>query len=296
MKSKLFVGSTALNAYHQEQSKKACKEVNEMMKHPISFMQAKAQTDQIKEGMRRSAKTAKIMKISNYKRLIQVLPYMEQAFEIKRSQWKELVSEEILDQIFIENKDQNPAFLSGQGNSSQKAKEQIVTISRFELFHKYQNLELFIVMVLMWGYPTKGRGKNIENLLKEPNITDLKNALSKFETKESITISEIKEMLKIGSLGLSTLSKFLYFMRLKIGSNWTLILDQRVISVLNSGKYSDPGIEQFEPLRYDNALLHYDDYLIFINALAKDLQAEPDQVEMFLFEYGRNLKGMVPMN
>lgn len=296
MKNKLSEGSTALNAYHQEQSKKACKAVNEMKKRPISLEQIKAQTDRIKEGMRRSAKTAKTMKISNYKRLIQVLPYMEQAFEVKRSQWKELVSEEILDQIFGENMDQNPVFLSDQGNSSLKAKEQIITISRFELFHKYQNLELFIVKVLMWGYPTKGRGKNIENLLNSSNLFKLMNALAMFNTKESITISEIKEMLKIGGLGLSTLSKFLYFMSLRIGSFRALILDLRVISALNAGKYSDPGIEKFEPLRYDNALSHYDDYLIFINSLAKDLQAEPDQVEMFLFEYGRNLKGMVPMN
>jgi hypothetical protein len=269
-----------------------------MIKHPISLEQAKAQTEWLKEGMRRSGRPAKTMKIANYKRLIQVLPFMEQAFEVKRSQWKELVSEEILDQIFGENKDQNPVFLSDQGNSSLKPKEQIVTISRFELFHKHQNLELFIVKVLMWGYPTKGRGKNIENLLNSSNLNKLVNALVLFNTKESITISEIKEMLKlkIGGLGLSTLSKFLYFMRLRIGSYVALILDLRVISALNSGKYSDPGIEKFEPLRYDNALAHYEDYLIFINELAKNLEAEPDHVEMFLFEYGRNLKGMVPMN
>jgi hypothetical protein len=294
MKNKLSEGSTALNAYHQERSKEACKEVNEMMNHPISIEQAKAQTEWLKEGMRRSGRPAKTMKIANYKRLIQVLPFMEQAFEVKRSQWEKLVSKEILDQIFGENDDLTQQPIPNRT----KTKDQTAMISRFELFHKYQNLELFIVKVLMWGYPTKGRGKNIDNLLNSSNLIKLVNALAMFNTKESITISEIKELLKlkIGGLGLSTLSKFLYFMRLRIGSYVALILDLRVISALNSGKYSDPGIEKFEPLRYDNALAHYEDYLIFINELAKNLEAEPDHVEMFLFEYGRNLKGMVPMN
>ena len=62
MKNKLSEGSTALNAYHQERSKAACKEVNEMIKHPISFEQAKAQTERIKEGMRRPGRPALTMK------------------------------------------------------------------------------------------------------------------------------------------------------------------------------------------------------------------------------------------
>ena len=108
MKNKLSEGSTALNGYHQERSKEACKEVNEMMKHPLSLEQAKAQTDRIKEGIRRSGRSAKTMKIANYKRLIQVLPFMEQAFEVKRSQWTNLVSEEILNQIFGESQIPEP--------------------------------------------------------------------------------------------------------------------------------------------------------------------------------------------
>lgn len=298
MKNKLSEGSTVLNAYHQERSREACKEVKEMMKHPFSLKQAKAQTERIKEGMRRSGRPAKTMKISNYKRLIQVIPYMEQAFEVKRSQWTNLVSEDILNQIFGGNVEPNRVSMTDPKNPSTKLIDQTVMISRFELFHKYQNLELFIVKVLMWGYPTKGRGKNIKNLLKESNLTLLKNAFKKFETEESITISDIGELLKlkIEGLGLSTLTKFLYFLRLRIGAYRALILDLRVISALNSGKYSDPGIEKFKPLKYENALSHYNDYLIFINELAKDLQAEPDQVEKFLFEYGRNLKGMVTMN
>jgi len=134
MKNKLSEGSTALNAYHQERSKAACKEVNEMIKHPISFEQAKAQTERIKEGMRRSGRPALAMKISNYKRLIQVLPFMEQAFEVKRSQWTNLVSEEILNQIFGKDAEQNTVVISDQKNPSTKSIDQTVMISRFDLY------------------------------------------------------------------------------------------------------------------------------------------------------------------
>ena len=296
MKNKLSEGSMVLNAYHQQRSKEACKEVKEMMKHPVSFEQAKAQTERIKEAMTRSGRPAKTMKISNYKRLIQVLPFMEQAFEVKRSHWEKLVSKDLLNLVFGERDNQQHHPDTYQPESLSNSKDQTVIISRFELFHRYQNIELFILKVLMWGYPTKGRGKNIENLLNETNFTKLTITLSKFDSKETITISEIEELLKIEGLGLSTLTKFLYFMRLSIDSYRTLILDLRVISALNSGKYGDPGIETFKSLGYSNALKYYIDYLAFSHQLAKELQAEPDQVEMFLFEYGRNLKGMVPMN
>ncbi|GEM_PF-2858086 len=284
-----------LNEYHKMRSKAAMKEVQEMMKHPVTLEQAKAQADRVKEGMRRSGRPMKTMRISNYKRLIQVLPFMEQAFDVKRSHWENLVSSDILDIIFVEDADQNQMTSSGSEKSHSKPNDATVTMSRFELFND-QAIDLLLIKVLMWGYPTKGRGKNIENILKNTNFTKLKEELTKYGKKGTIAIDEIRELLKMEGLGLSTLSKFLYFMRLKIDSYRTLILDQRVISALTSGKYSDIGIEEFQNLKYENAIDYYLKYLTFSHQIANQLQAEPDQVEMFFFEYGRNLKGMVPMN
>ena len=51
MKNKLSDGSTVMNGYHQERSREACREIKEMMKHPISLEQAKAQTERINEGI-----------------------------------------------------------------------------------------------------------------------------------------------------------------------------------------------------------------------------------------------------
>jgi len=166
----------------------------------------------------------------------------------------------------------------------------VINISRYDLFNSTGNIEEFFIKVLMWGYPTKGRGKNIDNLLKATNFDKLISILTTSFQEGTITIDEIKELLKIDGLGLSTLSKFLYFMRLKIDSLTTLILDQRVINALNSGKFSDPGIEKFALLKYENAIDYYYEYLSFSHELANQINAAVDQLEMFLFEFAANLK------
>ena len=227
------------------------------------------------------------MKISDYKILISVLPFMEQAFEIKRGNWEDLISNENLDKIFNLNDRVNPDV--------EQKKDHRILLSRFELFHD-QPIEIFLIKVLMWGYPSKGRGRNIENILHEPNFSKLIDLLSDLQEKGEITIRDIKEVLKTGGLGLSTLTKFLYFLRLKVESYRALIMDQRVISAINSNKFCDNGIEKFKKLRYDNAVDNYVEYLSFSHEIADQLHVKPDQVEMFLFEYGQNLKGMVPMN
>jgi len=285
-KHNLTEGSTALNAYHQERSREACKAVKEMQKHPFTLEEAKNQTARIYEGMARSGRKRKEMKITDYKILISVLPFMEQAFEIKRGNWEDLISEEYLEKIFNLNDIINPKAVQ---------KDQKILISRFELFHD-QQIEIFLIKVLMWGYPTKGRGKNIENILQELNFSKLIDLLSDLKEKGEITIGDIKEVLKIGGLGLSTLTKFLYFLRLTVESYRALILDQRVISTINSHKFCDKGIEKFKKLRYENAVDNYVEYLAYAHEIADQLHVKPDQVEMFLYEYGQNLKGMIPLN
>jgi hypothetical protein len=293
-KNELTKGSTALNAYHQEQSRKACKEVKEMQKHPLTLEEAKNQIVRLNDGMSKSGRNKKEMKISDYKILISVLPFMEQAFEIKRGNWEDLISKENLEKIFNLNDIIKPKAVN--------QKDQRILISRFELFHD-QPIELLLIKVLMWGYPTKGRGKNIENILKSPNYLKFIERLTDLKRKGDITIYDIKEFLRdikdvleIKGLGLSTLTKFLYFMRLNVESYRALILDQRVISSISSDKFCDQGIENFKKLSYNNAINYYTEYLSFSHKIADQLHVKSDQVEMFLFEYGQNLKGMVPMN
>ena len=116
----------------------------------------------------------------------------------------------------------------------------------------------------MWGYPTKGRGKNIENLLLPENFNLFLNKLQLLEEKPNLDLLDIQDLTKIKGLGLSTLSKILYFKRCNIESFPAMILDQRVINAINAQtKFKDAGIEKFKSLTYERGIIQYVDYLVF---------------------------------
>lgn len=211
------------------------------------------------------------MKITDFANFIREIPHDQQSFDIKRSVWKTEVSQKsIIDGIF-------------DGNET-------ITISRFDLFQSASNLQEFVIKVLMWGYPTKGRGKNIENLLQPKNFDLLVMKLKMIEETNNLTTNDILYFLAIKGLGMSTLTKLLYFKRVTIDSNLALILDQRVINALNSGRYSDFGIEKFLDMKNNNSVIKYMDYLHFTHNLADQMNVAPDRLELFLFEFGSNLK------
>ena len=164
----------------------------------------------------------------------------------------------------------------------------------FKLQNTAFDLEEFIIKVLMWGYPSKGRGKNVDNLLLPDNFNQFIHKLKLLEEKDNIILLDVYDLLKIKGLGFSTLSKILYFKKWKVESFRAMILDQRVINSLNHGsKFKDPGIEKFKMLSYDKAIGYYEDYLKFISELALRMNVLPDQIEMFLFEFGSNLKELI---
>lgn len=211
------------------------------------------------------------MRIADFDNLIRVLPYEYQSFDIKKSVWETEVSQNsIIKEIFGEN--------------------EIISISRFDLFYATWNLQEFVLKVLMWGYPTKGRGKNIENLLLPENFDKLIMNLKMIEGKSDLTIADVQKFQNIKGLGLSTISKILYFKRVTIESNPALILDKRVIDALKCGRYTDFGIDQFKDVRNNNSAYTYMDYLNFMHSMAQQIKVIPDQLELFLFEFGSNLK------
>jgi hypothetical protein len=216
------------------------------------------------------------MKIADFANFIREIPYQNQSFDIKKSMWypeegqKEVSQGNIIKNIF-------------NGNP-------VINISRFDLFNSDWNLKEFAIKVLMWGYPSKGRGNNIENLLLPVNFNKLIEQLKMIEGKNELNFSDIKKFPKITGLGMSTLTKFLYFKRVTIESNPALILDQRVIKALNCSRYSDFGIEKFKYIKNNNSVFNYLDYLYFMRSLADQIKVSPDQIELFLFMFGSNLK------
>lgn len=139
----------------------------------------------------------------------------------------------------------------------------------------------------MWGYPTKGRGKNIEKILEIGNLERLTKMLENYRYKE-ILINQLQNDLKSTSgLGISTITKFTHFLNTTIEGNRAVILDNQIIEAINNGRFED--FNHLKGITYDNAPKLYPDYLITINELSKSIDAEPDQLEMFLFTFGRTL-------
>lgn len=209
------------------------------------------------------------MRITDFADLIRNLPVDNQAFDIKYDIWKS-VDSPLIEHIFKGNK--------------------IITISRYDLFQSTENIEEQIIKILMWGFPSKGRGKHIDNFLSSKEFIDFMQELRTVENTNKIGLTEIKRLLRFKGLKLSSLSKILYFRKVKINSIFSLILDQKVINALNSGKFKDNDIEKFKNLKYENALENYINYLEFMQTLANEMKTNPDNVEMFLFEFGLNLK------
>lgn len=210
------------------------------------------------------------MKITDFKDLIQNLPDKLHAFQVKRENWKVNEHNEFIDNIF-----------KTRGNG------QVLWLNRGDLFMSRENLKEFIFLVLMWGYPTKGRGRNIDNLLNEKNLDVLVNRLEQYE-EEDISLEVLNQDLNIPGLGLSTITKFTQFLDTTINGNRAVILDRQIIETIRISEFEE--LDTLKNIKYENAIKYYPDYIRIIDQLTRELDASHDQIEMFLFMFGRNIR------
>lgn len=212
--------------------------------------------------------------LSDYIPYISRIPYLQQAFDIKRIHWKDLDLNSLLNYIF-ESQDEKGT----------------ITISRNDLFNDHSSLEIFLIKVLMWGYPTMGRGNNIRDFLtKEDHFKTFIQKFSVINQRKSINDNNLQDLLNTRGIKLSTLSKFLYFKKINLNGYPSMILDLRVITALNSSRFRDRFFNQFSNLNYNNAIKYYSLYNQTLFELAKKYNVKPDQIELFLFNHGLNLK------
>lgn len=207
------------------------------------------------------------MKIEKFKEFIREFPHLYQSFDIKKQNWKIESQQQKIDWIFND--------------------EETITLNRYDLINSKFDLENFVFKTLMWGYPKKGRGKNIENMLENENLERLTKILSDYQDNE-ITIERLTNDIKsIPGLGLSTMTKFTHFLNTTINGNKAVILDIQIIKAINTGRFDE--FNHLKGITYANAPKRYTEYLKTINELSKSMNAEPDQIEMFLFTFGRTL-------
>ncbi len=217
------------------------------------------------------------MTLERYIPLIQKLPYLDQAFETKASSWERECQANSQFKLFCEKKFVNPTL----------------KLSRQDLFlaatgDTYEA----IILIIFWGYPRNMRGNNFVGILAR--IAQLQKLVFKNGELTTDQFLFISDKLKGSSIGLSTLSKILYFFEVKIEGSKSLILDRRIIEILNSGLYME--LASIKQINEYNKIKLYAEYLTLMNDAANTLKLIPDQLEYFLFHFGQNLKDNELMN
>ena len=217
------------------------------------------------------------MNLYNYKDLIQNLPVRHQSFTTKRNneKWR-----------FAENKfpwfkDFNDSyFTNGE-----------LEISRQDIFNVKNSPREKILKTIFWGYPNgmQGGHKSFVGILR--NIDNLEEILINLHNNSDLTLDDLKkaqnDFKRISGLGLSTYSKLLYFFDIKINNNPCLIIDRRLLDVFKSDFFAD--FNSLSKIKGDNEKKYFD-CLRIINNVAETLETKGENIEQFLFIFGKNLK------
>lgn len=214
------------------------------------------------------------MRFSEFKNLIANMPIKHQAFTSKRATWA----------THIEKDDKVGSSLRSIFQDADK-----VTLSRSDLKSLSNNSDMtdFVIATIIWGYPRGQRGNHFTDLIGQlDTLTQLLNTAK----NQPITDWDhhFEKVRSIKGLGLSTYTKFLCFLSVKVNSHKALILDERIIRVANHGVFED-----MMPLRHltnHNAARSYPDYLYHMEKIASMLSVSPEQLELFLFQFGLNMK------
>lgn len=206
--------------------------------------------------------------LKNYSKLIQSLPIADQAFTVKASNWKKALSDFHFQEIF---------------NCAEN-----ICLSRKDV-HDTNNVELFILKTILWGYPKGMRGKNFENIYRNLNaLSQILNVSDRAFLKTDDLYELQNKLHKIEGLGLSTYSKLLYFRGFKFDSVPALILDERLIRVFKNKIFAE--FELLAHVSQYNSEKMYPNYLQLMDQLSEQLHVSGEQIEQFLFIFGNHLK------
>lgn len=214
------------------------------------------------------------MTLDRYTDLIRCLPYLDQAFETKAATWKRY--------------NDNPIFSNFCERNFLKDK---IKLSRSDLFKACkQNFHDAVFSIIFWGYPRNMRGNSFQSILK---ALDKIEASFKIEKDLSVTdFEKIVYTLHSTGVGLSTLSKLLYFFEFKIEKHRCLIFDSRIIELIND----ENGFTELKSLTKTGKITEFNKrnkyvaYLQLMEDLSQVNRYEPDKLELFLFSMGKNLK------
>lgn len=213
------------------------------------------------------------MRLAEFTDLISNMPVTNQAFTSKRITWTRYMKEgsaaSALQSIFnAHHKDLENIFLS-RGDLQDLASK--------------PDLAEFVMATIVWGYPRGMRGYNFRNICI--HLDKLCEQLLKARSPILDWISHYEEVRTIPGIALSTYSKLLHFMSSEIEGQKALILDQRIVAVIQRGLF-----EELAPLRRVTSARLYPKYLEGMQDVAAHLSLPSEKLEFFLFEFGLHLK------
>lgn len=210
------------------------------------------------------------MELTAYINLIKQLPIEEQSFETKRETWAKYAIHPKFNQFYKET----------FNNSS-------TIISRSDLFHAAKgDLTFAVFSIILWGYPRNMRGNSFQGVLENTHLFGKWIKVSQNLSVEEFEI--IRKEQKGSGIGLSTFSKILYFFKITLNGFRCLILDSRIIEVLQSGKFQELDI--LKKITEFNKDKYYPIYLKLMAGIAEANGYSVDQLELFLFMFGNCLK------
>lgn len=216
------------------------------------------------------------MELAAFTELIRQMPCNDQAFETRRVTWESFSDKEAFAQLYYD------LFTVNERDA--------VIISRKDVFLMVENdLMKAIFLTVLWGYP-KGytRPNNMAQSFKM-FLDQVQNLADWLSVKKNIETSELVVMLNdCKGVGLSTLSKLMYFFKIKVDGYISLILDAKIISILQNKKFTE--LCPLSGIREHNKVHNYSKYLQTCTELSMKNGYEPDQLELFLFMFGNNLK------
>jgi hypothetical protein len=140
------------------------------------------------------------------------------------------------------------------------------------------------LVTMIWGYDSSGFGPfRVSRFITPGNELLIKNvlaAVADHDIKKAFTL-----LMKIKGLGISFVSKVLYFAARAVGiKNYPLIFDIRVANNLvrlSTGGKLD-GMVSVQPAKNFKG---YDAYNSMIHAMANKLDVDAEEVEYFIFKY-----------
>ena len=214
------------------------------------------------------------MRLSEFRDLIQNTPVSHQAFTSKRSTWASCLRSN--DRV---------------GNALRQIfdTKETVTLSRCDLRALGQKTDLaeFVMATLIWGYPSGMRGNHVSNMAS--HITPLTDLLEEARTRAVAQWNEhFTKVTPIVGIGLSTYTKFLNFLSVKIGAYTSLILDERIVQVARRRIFHE--LVPLAGLTDHGKSGDYPGYLECMHRIAGDMAVSAESIEFFLFEFGLNLK------